>query len=105
MERTKTKRIIIHHTLSGDVSASTIDLWHKEKGYSEIGYHFVIRKDGTIEQGRNLGSVGSHSKGKNSDSIGIVLTGDFSKEQPTMEQYAELSRLVKCLRSYYKRVS
>jgi len=39
---------------SMDIGAKEIDRWHKEQGWSEIGYHFVIRRDGTIEKGRPL---------------------------------------------------
>lgn len=65
---------VIHHTASPDVSASTIDKWHKEKGWDGIGYHFVIRWDGTIEEGRSLNKNGAHALGRN-QYVGIVLTG------------------------------
>jgi hypothetical protein len=67
-------KAVIHHTASHDVSAETIDQWHKEMGWDGIGYHFVIRKDGTIEKGRSLSKQGAHAKGRN-HWVGIVLTG------------------------------
>lgn len=77
-------KAVIHHTASHDVSAATIDRWHKERTYIDkngkrrnwdgIGYHFVIRENGTIERGRSLNKRGAHAKGRN-DRIGIVLTG------------------------------
>ena len=67
-------RAVIHHTDSHDVPASTIDDWHKERGFSGIGYHLVIRKDGTVEIGRSMTKKGAHALGRN-DRIGIVLTG------------------------------
>lgn len=77
-------KAVIHHTASGDVSADTIDQWHKERGWDGIGYHFVIRKNGAIETGRPLDKIGAHAKGRN-NYVGIVLCGydDFSKEQIT----------------------
>lgn len=75
-------KAIIHHTASHDVSAKTIDTWHKERGWDGIGYHFVIRKDGSIEKGRDINKIGAHAKGRN-NYIGIVLTGydEFTEEQ------------------------
>ncbi|MDD4980665.1 MAG: N-acetylmuramoyl-L-alanine amidase [Candidatus Omnitrophica bacterium] len=67
-------RAVIHHSASPDVSAKTIDKWHKERGWSGIGYHFVIRVDGKIEKGRPLSKKGAHAKGRN-HYIGICLTG------------------------------
>lgn len=73
---------VIHHSASPDVSAKTIDRWHKERGWSGIGYHFVIRANGTIEKGRPLNKIGAHAKGRN-NYVGICLTGynHFTKAQ------------------------
>ena len=49
-----TNKAVIHHTASFDVPVSTIDEWHKERGWDGCGYHFLIRADGTIEKGRSL---------------------------------------------------
>lgn len=96
--RNQTSRIIIHHSASDDVSADEIRVWHLRRGWSDIGYHYVIRENGNIEKGRDVHVVGSHAKGRNTDSIGICITGhdDF-----TMEQYASLARLIKSLRVTY----
>ncbi len=77
-----TTKAVIHHTASPDVSASTIDKWHKERGWDGIGYNYVIRKDGTIEKGRSLNKQGAHAKGRN-HYVGIALTGydTFTPEQ------------------------
>jgi len=77
-----TTQAVIHHTESGDVSADEIDRWHKERGWDGIGYHFVIRKNGTIELGRSLNKLGAHAKGRN-NFVGIVLTGrrGFTQKQ------------------------
>ena len=52
-----------------------IDRWHKERGWSGIGYHIVLDRDGKIGNGRPLGTVGAHVKGHNKNSIGVVLIG------------------------------
>ncbi|WP_163499830.1 N-acetylmuramoyl-L-alanine amidase [Helicobacter suis] len=76
------KKIIIHCSATPegqDFSAKDIDRWHKEKGWEGIGYHFVIKLDGTIESGRSLDCVGAHCRGHNSDSLGICYIGGLDK--------------------------
>ena len=59
-----------------DVDAATIKGWHvNERGWSDIGYHWVIKLDGTIEKGRNESKAGAHVKGHNSRSIGVCYVG------------------------------
>ncbi len=67
--------IIIHHSESNDVSVETITKWHKKRGFRTIGYHYVIRADGTVEKGRSIEEAGAHAKGRNAHSIGICVTG------------------------------
>jgi len=96
LRRKSTRRAIIHHSASGDVTAATIHGWHLGKGWAGIGYQFVIRQDGTIERGRPIWSVGAHSGPKgNVDSIGIVLTGNFQTGSPSPEQLDSLVWLIK----------
>lgn len=78
-------KIIIHAADTPpdmDIGAAEIDQWHRERGWSAIGYHHVLRRDGTIEKGRDLDGdgdvtdeVGAHAAGFNRDSIGICLVG------------------------------
>ena len=101
-KRSATKRIIVHHSASGDVSAATIHGWHLNQKWLGIGYQFVVRQDGTVERGRAEWSIGSHSgPGANGDSIGICLTGNFETGKPTEEQMTALAELIKYLRSKY----
>ena len=57
-----------------DTTAEDIDGWHKARGWDGIGYHFVICRNGTIQQGRLLGTKGAHARGKNSW-VGICVVG------------------------------
>ena len=57
------------------MSAATIRKWHKDKGWRDIGYHHVIRTNGTIEAGRPIEQAGAHTRGHNHDSIGICIAG------------------------------
>jgi len=71
-------RIILHMAYtppSMDVGAKEIDGWHKQRGWRGIGYHYVIRRDGTLEHGRPHEEQGAHTKHENADSIGICLVG------------------------------
>lgn len=96
IKRRLTKRVIIHHSASPDVPAGTIHGWHLGRGWSGIGYHFVIRTDGTIERGRMEWAIGSHSGPEgNADSIGIVLTGNFETGEPDSRQLDSLVWLLK----------
>lgn len=60
---------------SMDIGAAEITDWHTQRGWSDIGYHFVIRRDGTVEEGREIERPGAHVRGHNSDTIGICLVG------------------------------
>lgn len=92
----KIAKILVHCSASGPkTTIADIRKWHKEQGWSDIGYHFVILSDGTIEYGRKLEVEGAHCKGHNKDSIGICLVGGkdgtgklhhFSKKQLDMLQ-------------------
>ena len=102
-------RIIIHCTATPegrDHTAADVDKWHKERGWSQIGYHWLIRLDGTIEQGRPESKTGAHVKGHNSDSIGVVYVGgcDASinpKDTRTDAQKAALVCMVQELKARY----
>jgi len=95
------KGITIHHSMSHDVPASEIDRWHKNNGWDGIGYHFVVRKNGSIEPGRLLNKQGAHKPASNRTHIGICFTGDFSKEVPTKEQLEAGLYLCKGLKTQF----
>ena len=87
------KYLVYHHTDSNNVSAKDIHKTHIEKGWGGIGYHFYIRKDGTIYRGRPEEVIGAHVYGKNRDTLGICLEGNFEKEEPSNEQIDSLVKL------------
>lgn len=102
--RLSTSRIVIHHVggeRDMDASAATIHRWHLQNGWSGIGYHFVIRKDGRVERGRPQEVMGAHTYHYNADSIGICVSGNFQLAQPTMEQMVTLNLLVTALCRQY----
>lgn len=78
MKKEDIRYIVIHcsdspNHLNFDIS--DVDSWHKEKGWSGCGYHYVITRDGKLQQGRKLNQTGAHAYGYNSKSIGICLMG------------------------------
>lgn len=99
--RSKTNRIILHHAAASSCGAATIHQWHLGNGWSGIGYHFVVRKDGTIERGRPEKYVGAHAFGSNSDSIGICFEGNFQSETMSDSQKNAGKELVAYLKKKY----
>lgn len=99
--RSRTTRIVVHHSASPDVSAVEIHGWHLARGWSGIGYHYLIRANGTVEMGRPVDAQGAHTLGYNEDSIGICLTGDFMQTAPTLEQLTTLTELVLELNEHF----
>lgn len=103
--------IVIHCSATPadrDIGRAEIDHWHRDKGWSGIGYHFVLRRDGTRETGRPVEQVGSHAQGHNARSIGICLVGGVAKagdvrgvENFTATQWTALRLLVVQLRKRY----
>lgn len=107
--RSSTDAIFVHCSAtkpSMNWGVREIQQSHKEQGWLAIGYHYVIKRDGTVEAGRDEGAVGSHAKGHNSNSIGVCLVGGVNdKMQPeanfTPQQMASLRKLLEELMTKY----
>lgn len=87
-------KIVVHCSATPDgrdVDAATIHEWHSNRGWSGIGYHYVIKRDGTIENGRPEYWTGAHAKGHNKGSLGICMIG---QEKFTQVQFASLWALI-----------
>ena len=74
--------VVVHwtaHFINQDIGAEEIHGQHKTDGFKGIGYHYVIRKDGTIERGRPINKRGAHAKanGHNKYSIGVAFVGGY----------------------------
>lgn len=100
--------IVVHCSATratDDIGAKDIDRWHKQRGWFEIGYHYVIRRDGTIEKGRPDDKPGAHARGYNHKSLGICLAGGVAPNGKTPEnnftphQFASLATLLKQLKA------
>lgn len=75
-------KIIIHCTATPEgreVDVEDVRSWHRNRGWSDIGYHYLIKLDGTVQVGRPLARIGAHAKGQNTGSIGIAYVGGLTK--------------------------
>lgn len=89
----KPKYLVYHHTASSEITPESINKTHVDNGWGGIGYHYYIRKDGLIYKGRPEEAVGAHAIGRNRDSIGICLEGNFEKTKPTEQQLNSIVKL------------
>lgn len=109
-KRDKTDFIAIHCSATGnqDFGAADIDKWHRKQGWACIGYHYVIRRSGAIEPGRDEAVVGAHVADFNSNSIGICMVGGVDANEPskaknnfTEAQFESLKNLLTDLKKRY----
>ena len=86
---------IILHCSDSDIKAhddiKVIREWHLKRGFNDVGYHYYIRKDGTIQKGRLWSKMGAHCKGQNKHSLGICLGG---RHKFTQKQFDALTHLL-----------
>lgn len=94
--RFKTDYIVLHHAEAVKCTAQDVHSWHRANGWTGIGYHFFVRKDGTIYRGRPINVVGAHVQGMNSCSIGICAEGDYHTKEKTMPQAQKKSIIELC---------
>ena len=107
----KINKIIVHCTATPEcreIDITDVRRWHvEERGWSDVGYHFLVLLDGTIQEGRPLERSGAHTKGHNHDSIGIAYVGGMdadmklAKDTRTEEQKESLVNLLCELKDTY----
>lgn len=107
----KITEIIVHCTATkegDDTTVEAIRRYHmKERGFSDIGYHYLIYLDGSIHEGRSVHQAGAHCSGHNQNSIGVCYVGGLArdgkpKDTRTKAQRESLVRLVRALMDLYK---
>lgn len=116
MTRSRTDYIFVHCSATKpnmDIGASEIREWHLRRGWSDIGYNYVIRRNGVVEGGRDIDNdgdymeeIGAHVRGYNSVSIGICLVGGVdwqgrSDFNYTKEQMSSLETLIGQVKAEY----
>ncbi len=89
----KITKIIVHCTAtwpSNCIGITDIDRYHRSRGFDGVGYHFIVRIDGTIECGRPLERIGAHCRGQNACSIGVAYVGGLDASgKPTDTRTSE----------------
>ena len=104
------KELIVHCSATPegkDYSVDTIRQWHLQRGFSDIGYHYVIYRDGSIHIGRDESIIGAHCTGHNTNSIGVCYIGGCAsdgktpKDTRTLQQKESLLSLLKTLKVKY----
>lgn len=100
--RALTEYIALHHAAAVTCSVADVDRWHKENGWSGIGYHYFVRKDGSIYRGRPRNALGAQVQGKNNISLGICAEGDYDRERtmPAAQESA-IKELLRELKRIY----
>ena len=106
----KINEIIVHCSDTPEGRHVTVDeirKWHtQERGWSDIGYHYVVYLDGTVHEGRPVKIPGAHCKGHNSNSIGICYVGGADcKDTRTEDQKDALVDLLVYLKTEYPEVT
>ena len=94
-------RIVIHCTATPNGRMTTVadvDLWHKQRGWTGIGYHYLITLDGVAHKGRDERDIGAHVAGHNAHSIGIALVGT---DKFTAAQWVALALLLREIETRY----
>lgn len=107
--RVTTKYLVVHCAATKptmDIGLREIRQWHRERGWLDIGYHFVIRRDGKVETGRPHDVIGAHVEGHNYESLGICMAGGIdAKGKPennfTPAQFESLRALLDKLKVDY----
>ncbi len=106
--------IIVHCTASYEGNAMTVEqirrMHVRERGWSDIGYHYVVYLDGSIHNGRDVNIAGAHCAGHNSHSIGVVYVGGLAKngkpaDTRTAAQKAALLKLLRKLKQLYPKAT
>ena len=104
------KELIVHCSATPegkDFTVSQIREWHLQRGFSDIGYHYVVYRDGSIHIGRDESIIGAHCTGHNTNSIGVCYIGGCAsdgktpKDTRTTEQKQSLVKLLKELKTKY----
>jgi len=107
--RSATELLVVHCSATSptlDIGVREITQWHLQRGFDTVGYHYVIRRDGSLETGRPENAIGAHAKGHNANSVGVCLVGGVSaagkpENNFTDGQIATLRQLLDQLQSRY----
>ena len=106
--------IIVHCSATPEgraVTVGEIRSWHLQRGFKDIGYHYVVYRNGDIREGRDVNRVGAHCTGHNTHSIGVCYVGGYAKDGKTPKdtrtgkQKEALRWLIKGLKEVYPKAT
>lgn len=97
----KPNTIVLHHAESSNCTVEDINRWHKNNGWAGIGYHYFVRKDGSIYKGRIDNAIGAHAKGHNTNTLGVCAEGRYMTESMPQAQKNSIIELCKYLKNKY----
>ncbi len=108
--RSSTDYIVVHCAAtkaSMDIGLTEIRKWHVQgNGWRDVGYHYIIRRNGEVELGRSIRDTGAHAAGYNHKSVGLCMVGGMAEDNSaennfTAQQWTALLDLVKQLKADY----
>mgnify|MGYP003112253072 FL=1 len=108
--RSSTDYIVIHCSATKprmDIGLTEIRKWHVQgNGWRDVGYHYIIRRNGEVELGRSIRDTGAHAAGYNHKSVGLCMVGGMAEDNSaennfTAQQWTALLDLVKQLKADY----
>ena len=105
--------LVVHHTagraprteLAELEEMRSIQRAHQARGWSDIGYNYVIMPSGRVYEGRGYGIRGAHTLNQNTNTIGVAFAGNYELAKPTRAQVASYNSLVKKLRQHGAKIS
>ena len=103
--RTSTRRIILHHAAASVCTVQDVHGWHRNNGWGGIGYHYFVRKDGSVYRGRPENMIGAHAGNNNGDSIGICFEGNLETDIMPAAQSMAGAALIEDIKSRYGALS
>ncbi|MBK1809421.1 N-acetylmuramoyl-L-alanine amidase [Clostridium sp. YIM B02505] len=101
----KPSKIVLHHAEATKCTVYDIHNWHLARGWAGIGYHYLVRKDGTIYRGRKEDWRGSHCPSANFNSIGVCFEGSYMLEDMPQAQLNSGLELIKDIKSRYRNMN
>lgn len=93
--RHRTRLLVVHCAATPpgmDIGVREITRWHREQGFLAVGYHWVIRRDGTLEPGRAEHLIGAHATQVNRESVGVCLVGGVDAKQNPEDNFTRAQR-------------
>lgn len=103
-KRVVTDTLVVHHA-AGNGTVEAIHNGHLSKGWAGIGYHYYVRKDGSVYRGRPEWAVGGHTSGHNWHSLGICFEGNFENETMSLAQLEAGRELIADILSRWRKLS